>query len=129
MWLTLRLLKWVGVGLYVLGVGGAVLARDPEERRRAAHGPATVGFVLTWLGGYGLARLTGTSLGSTWLSLGMLGSLATLQLVVWSTEREVPRGSWVRWLAAGLVVATLAVMVWRPGTRLVAEAPAAEEAR
>lgn len=128
MWLALRALKWVGVSLFVLGVGGGVLARDEEDRRRAVHGAGTVGFVLTWLAGYGLARVSGVSLGSTWLSASMVSSLAALQLAAWAVERPGPRGPWVRWTAGVLLAVTLAFMVWRPGTRLSVEAQAAEAA-
>ena len=83
---------------------------------RGARFVATLGFALLWFSGWGLARLTGVSLGSAYLSASMALSLLSMQLLIWSTERRSPELArapgriWAGRLAAVLSVAVIVLI-------------------
>ena len=114
-WLVLRFAKFVGMLVFGMGIGGALLGGETAQRQRAAYWLATPGFLLTALAGFGLVKATGASLGAPWISGSLLLSLVALELTVRSVEPGRPRS-----LAHGLgiivaLVAVVALMVWRPG--------------
>lgn len=113
--LALRWLKWTALLLLGAGTLGGWLASEHDDRQRAVFWLATPGFVLTWVTGYGLARLMGISMGSPWISGSLVASLASLQLLVYAVERP---GRSVRVLggaAALLLVASLGLMTTQAG--------------
>jgi hypothetical protein len=116
-WLMLRLIKFVGVALLAAGTIGGLLPRDLEDRQRAVYALATPGLLLTWLAGYGLAKATSISLGSTWISSSMLLGLVGFQLLAWAVEREGRRKAWVAIATIAALSSVFALMVVRPGTR------------
>jgi len=108
-----RLVKLSGVILFATGLLGGALSSDETDRRRAVLGFASAGFVLTWIGGWAMARAMGTSLGAPWISASMLLSIAALHLGVSAVEGQPrPARAWAGVVALGL---TLALMVVRPG--------------
>jgi hypothetical protein len=122
-YLLLRTLKWLGMLAYGAGLVGALGSETPAGRSKAVQLWATLGFALLWFSGWGLARLTGVSLGSAYLSASMALSLLSMQLLIWSTERRSPELArapgriWAGRLAAVLSVAVIVLMVARPGAR------------
>jgi len=106
-------LKHLASALMLAGLlGGAALA-DGAERQRAVYALATPGLLLTWIAGYGVMRHLGHSLSAPWISLALLSSLAALAAAAWSVEQQGRRAA--GWLAVVLYVATVVVMVLRPG--------------
>ena len=125
-YLGLRFLKWAAVLLFTIGVAGAVGGGDLASRRTSAYWAATPGFLLMWLAGYALARTTGTSLGSAWMSGGMLLSMLALQAVLWGVEREARPRAAVAAVAIAAMLGAVGLMVWKPGHRA---SPVVVEAR
>ncbi len=117
-YLALLLLKWASVTAFTVGAAGAVAAGDLDTRRRAAYRLAAPGYVWIWVAGFALARTTGTSLGSGWVTGGMLLSTLALAAAIWVVEREDrPRTA----VAVVLVVSVLAaagLMTFKPGHRV-----------
>jgi hypothetical protein len=122
-WMGLRLLKWIGLALYGAGLVGALTGETPQARAKAVHRWATLGFVALWVSGWGLARLSGISTGSTWISASMLLSLLAMQLLVWATEQlspeiaKAPGRKWAARVALVLSLVLTGLMVARPGNR------------
>src|SRR4051812_4306227 len=54
---TLHLLKFIGVMLLAGGTVGSFVASEPSARKRAVHGLASPGLLLTWLAGYSLSLM------------------------------------------------------------------------
>lgn len=127
-WIAWRVAKWIGVLLFAAGVLGGVTARDVEDRRRAVYAMATPGFVVAWVAGWNLLREAGVSMGSAWVSAGLLLSLVTLQVVVWGVERTSRPRRLVAVVALGSLLANVVLMTARPGTK-AAPAHGVEEAR
>ncbi|TVQ86190.1 MAG: hypothetical protein EA397_20375 [Deltaproteobacteria bacterium] len=113
--LGLDLLKWIGVLVFVSGLAGSFLLRDPTQQRQAAQWLAAPGLVLVWLGGYGLLTLSGISMMSTWVTGAMLLTLAMLHLALAAVRQPAMRGFYG--LFAGLLLlANLLLMIEKPGT-------------
>ncbi len=127
-WIAWRVVKWVGVLLFAAGVLGGVMARDVEDRRRAVYAAATPGFIVAWVAGWNLLREAGVSMGSAWVSAGLVLSLVTLQAVVWGVERAGRPRVLVTAVALGSLLANVALMTARPGTK-AAPSHGVEEAR
>ena len=77
-WLLFRFVKFLGVALFAAGLLGAVLPARQKDRLTAAHGPASVGLLLTWLAGYGMMKHLGLSMKEAWIGWGILASLVAL---------------------------------------------------
>lgn len=113
-WLLLRFLKFVGVGLFAAGVLGAALLPGQRERQLAAYGAATTGFLATWLAGYGVMKLSDRTLAEPWIGMAMLGSLVALQGAVYAA-RSATRSPAAAALAAAALLSSVGVMVARSG--------------
>lgn len=86
----------------------------PTDRRpQAVYLLITPGLLVSWWAGYGMAHATGLSLSTPWISAALATSLASFTMAVWSVEQ--PGRVWAGWVAVALHVATLALMVFRPG--------------
>ncbi len=84
LWIFWRFLKFVGVAAFTAGVLGAVLLPDGAQRRRAAHGLASLGLGVVWISGYALLKAKGLSLGEPWISRSLLGGIAALGGAAWA---------------------------------------------
>jgi hypothetical protein len=91
LWLILRLGKFVGVIAFAMGIAIAVSPGHERVRQRAAHWLATLGFILTWVTGYGMAKMYAISLGRPWITISMIASLIALHETVRHVEPDRPR--------------------------------------
>ncbi len=111
---ALRFAKLLAVLLFAGGTAGAFLARDLEDRRRAAFLLAGPGFVLSWMLGYALAIAAERSIASAWIAGAAITSTMAINLVLWSVGADGRRG-WLAGLGSlAMLVATVALMVFRP---------------
>lgn len=103
-----RIAKFVGLALFGAGCLGGALVEDRNDRARLALGASTVGWLVTWIAGYGMVKGLDLKISEPWITaamgfsfLALLGSVASAQ------------GAW-RWLWSGLavggMVASVAVM-------------------
>lgn len=113
-YLALRFAKFVAVIVLFAGSVGAVLARDLADRRRFAFYLAGPGFGLTWLVGFALAAYLSVPFTSTFIVLALPLSLFSLQVVLYTVGREGRRTVTTAVLIVLPLLATLALMVWRP---------------
>lgn len=109
-WIFWRFVKFLGVSLFAWGVFGATQPGDPGARSAAARQWGTAGFLLTWLAGYGLAKLSGTSLGAPWISASMLTSMLALAGALAAARSD---GRVARFVAGAAAMATLGLMTSR----------------
>lgn len=112
-WLIVRLLKYIGMLTFAMGIAGALLPNEQRRRQAAALWLATPGFVLTWLGGYGLTRQLGLSLGAPWISISMLASLLCLHETLRASEPGRTPSPLHTTLILLLLAVSLAAMVLR----------------
>ena len=112
---ALRFVKVLAVAMLFTGSVGAVLARDLADRRRFAFTLAGPGLGLAWAVGFGLASVTQVSLLSWWILGAFALSLFSLQVVLYAVGKEGRRTVTVAALVVLPLVATVALMVWRPG--------------
>ena len=112
---ALRFVKVLAVATLFTGSIGSVLARALDDRRRFAYALAGPGFALTWAAGFALAGVTSTSLLSWWILGAMVLSLFSLQVVLFSVGKDGRRNAVTAALILAPLVATVALMVWRPG--------------
>lgn len=110
----MKFTKLLGVAMLFTGTTGAMLARDLEDRRRFAYWLAGPGFALTWLLGFALAGFLGVSITVMFIVLALPISLFSLQVVLFAVGREGRRTPLTAALALLPLLATLALMVWRP---------------
>jgi hypothetical protein len=109
---ALHLMKFIGVILFGGGMVASFVATTPRDRKRAVHGIASPGLVVTWLAGYLLTLQLGVPLGELWVLGGLLLSFAAQLALLRSVSRE-------RDLASGLsavvpLFLVLVLMVFRP---------------
>lgn len=112
--LALKLAKFVSVGLFVTGCLGAVVTTDFASRRRFAFLLAGPGFGLTLGVGIVLASVLGHSFLSLWLLLGFLGAVLSLQGALYVAGRDGRGGRGPTLFVVVTLVATSALMVYRP---------------
>lgn len=112
--MALRFAKLIGVALLAAGTLGAFVPRALEDRQRFAYPVAGGGFGLTWLAGVFMAFGGGVSLFAAWIVGAVVTSLVSINVVLWSVGREGRRSLGAASLALALLVASLALMVWKP---------------
>jgi hypothetical protein len=112
---ALRVVKVLAVAALFAGSIGAVLARDLADRRRFAYWLAGPGFGLAWATGFGLVAVTAVSLLSWWILGALVLSFFSLQVVLFAVGREGRRGPVTASLILLPLVATVVLMVYRPG--------------
>ena len=115
LWLGLRLAKFVGVIAFAMGIAIAVAPGSLRVRQRAAHWLVTPGFVLTWVSGWGMARVHSISLGAAWISISMVASLIALHETVRAVEPDREPSRWRTGLILVALFVALAPMVVRHG--------------
>lgn len=111
---ALRFLKLIGVALLAAGTIGAFVPRALEDRQRFAYPIAGGGFGLTWLAGVFMAFGGGVSLFAGWIVGAVVTSLASINVVLWSVGVDGRRSLGAASVAIALLVASLALMVWKP---------------
>lgn len=114
MLLLLKFVKVLAVAALFSGSVGALWARDLGDRRRFAYALAGPGFGVTWACGFGLAAYEEVPILSTWILGAMALSLLSLQVVLYAVGKEGRRTGVTAAMALLPLVATVALMVWRP---------------
>jgi hypothetical protein len=112
--LALRFVKLLAVAGLFCGTVGALLPRDLRDRRIFAYALAGPGFGLAWACGFGLAAYEEVPLLSTWILGSLALSFLSLQVVLYAVGKDGRRGAWTASLALAPLVATVALMVWKP---------------
>jgi hypothetical protein len=112
--LALRFLKVLAVAMLFAGTLGAFVAKDLGDRRRFAYAIAGPGFGLTWAVGFALAFLTQVSFLSVWILGSIALSMMAIQFVLFSVGKEGRRKPIFAVLALAPLVASVALMIWRP---------------
>ncbi len=116
MYELLRFFKILAVAALFTGSIGAVLARDLGDRRRFAYALAGPGFGACFVLGFILSWSMSLPVVTTWVVSAMVLSLFSLQVVLFAVGKDGRR----TWLTAVLVVAplvaTVALMIWKPGS-------------
>jgi hypothetical protein len=110
----LRFLKVLSVAAVFAGTIGAFLPTSLRDRRVFGYGLAGPGFGAAWVCGFGLASVTRTSLLEWWVLSSFALSLFSLQVVLFAVGKDGRRRPGVAVLALLPLVATVALMVWRP---------------
>lgn len=116
-----RILKFVGLALLTTGCVGPAFVRTRVDRGNL-YSVAVVGWLLTWIAGYGLLKTLGMKLSVDWVTLGLVWSAIAVSASLASIERPAAAG-----IGAGALVAGLIPMVQRsvdPTWMLVALVPA-----
>jgi hypothetical protein len=113
----IRFVKFAGVLLFAGGVVAALVARDLKDRQVAVHRVASPGLLATWIGGYLLADALAQRFWQVWLVAAYLLTFALQGVLTWSVAREGRRGAVAVTASVALLVASLVMMVWRPGAR------------
>lgn len=111
----LRLLKLIAVVVYATGTLGGVVAHELPERRRLALFLAGPGMIACWLLGFLVAGVEGVSYLSGFILWALLASFVSLNALLYSVGRAGRRGPISLTLALAGFVATLALMVFKPG--------------
>jgi hypothetical protein len=111
---ALRFAKLLAVLALASGTIGAFVPRDLEDRQRAAYWLAGPGFLVSWLFGVLVAWQVGTSLLEPWILATLATSVLSIHVVLWSTGTEGRRTPLAATLAVLSLLASLALMVWRP---------------
>ena len=118
-YLLIRFAKFAGVLAFAGGAIGALVAPDLATRKTLVHRVASPGLLAVW--GFGL--LLAFRLGRPWSELWILGAFATsfvLQgLLTWRAARVEHGGPGPAAVALALLVASLALMIWRPTWAMV----------
>ncbi|MET0793870.1 MAG: hypothetical protein ABW061_20290 [Polyangiaceae bacterium] len=109
---TLHLCKFVGVLLIGGGTLAGLSASSTEERRRAVHGFASPGLLLTWAAGYLLSLLLNVALTELWILGGLVSSFALHLALVLGVSQKHSRSTVLAVIAPLFV--TLLLMVFRP---------------
>ena len=112
--LVLRLVKMLAVGATFAGAVGAFLPEDLIARRRAVFWLGAPGIGGAWAFGFFLAAEQGVSLLQGYLIAAMVLSFFTLQVLLWTVAKEGRRSGLAASLALVPLVATVALMVFRP---------------
>jgi hypothetical protein len=115
----LLLVKFTGVLLFAGGAMASFIASDLEARKAAIHRQGSLGLLLTWLSGFGLAHTLGWTLTQLWLVAGLAVSFVTQGVLTWSVAAPGPPKRGAASAVAALVVATLAIMIWKPTWQMV----------
>jgi hypothetical protein len=112
----LRLTKLVGVLAFAMGVAVSLAPSTADEiRRRAAYWLATPGFLLTWIAGWGMAKMYAISLGRPWITVSMIASLVALHETIRDVEPGRPRSRMRATVILLALLISLASMVIRHG--------------
>ncbi len=110
----LRFLKLLAVAGVFTGSVGALVPRDLADRRRFAYAIAGPSYGLAWLCGFCLVAQEELPFLQSWILGGLALSFFSLQAVLFAVGKEGRRGPGVALAILAPLVATVALMVWRP---------------
>ena len=77
-YLLWRLLKWIGLLLWGMGLYRVSVQSKQTDRLKGLYGFAVFGFALTWMSGWLMMKHLGYSMGATWISNAMLFGLLSM---------------------------------------------------
>ena len=77
-YLVWRLLKWLGLSMWAMGLYQVAANPRQDERLRALYSLAVFGFALTWMAGWLMMKHLGVSMGASWISNAMLLGLVSM---------------------------------------------------
>ena len=109
---TLHLCKFVGVSLLGGGTLAGLIGSSIQDRKRAVHGFASPGLLLTWAAGYALSLLLNVAVTELWILGGLVTSFASHLALVLGLPRERSRLGVIAVVTPLFV--TLLLMVFRP---------------
>jgi hypothetical protein len=112
--LLLRFLKVLAVAGVFTGSVGAFLPRDLRDRQRFGYLVAGPSYAVAWLCGFGLVGAEQLPFLQTWILGGLALSFFSLQAVLFAVGKEGRRGTGVAVAIVAPLVATVALMVWKP---------------
>lgn len=112
--LVLRFVKLLAVFASFAGAIGAFLPEDLVARRRAVFWLGAPGIGAAWAFGFFIAAEQGVSLMQGYLLAAMALSFFSLQVLLWTVAKENRRTGLAATLALAPLVATVALMVFRP---------------
>ena len=110
----LRFLKLLAVAGVFAGSIGAFVPRDLRDRRLFAYAIAGPSYGLAWLCGFGLVAQEELPFLQTWILGGLALSFFSLQAVLFAVGKDGRRGAGVAIAILAPLVATVALMVWKP---------------
>ncbi len=116
MYELLRFLKILAVAALFTGSIGAVVARDLGDRRRFAYALAGPGFGACFVLGFILSWSMSLPVVTTWVLSAIALSFFSLQVVLFSVGKEGRRNAVTALLIVVPLVATVALMIWKPGS-------------
>lgn len=90
-YLLWRLLKWVGLAMWAMGIHQVVVSSKQSDRLKALYGFTVFGFALTWMTGWLMMKHLEYSMGASWISNAMLFGLISMVgsfLRAFSTTKE-----------------------------------------
>lgn len=112
--LWLRFLKIVGTMCFAAGVLSALFPMAHKARARLIYLLGGLGFLISWGVGFVYAPLIGYPLTQTWILASMGTSIFTLNVLLYLAGKESRYGPKPCVFAALGLLATIALMVWRP---------------
>lgn len=113
--LWLRFFKLLSAFAFVAGtIGALVPGVDHAMRKRFVFAIAAPGFGATWALGFILVSVSGHSVMAPWVLLSLVSSMVVLQVLLYLAGREGRGGIKSRGIALFCLIATIALMVWRP---------------
>lgn len=110
----LRFIKLLAVAGLFTGSVGALVPRDLRDRQIFAYAIAGPSFGVAWACGFGLVAQEDVPLLQTWILGAIALSLFSLQAVLFAVGKEGRRGPGVTIAILAPLVATVALMVWKP---------------
>jgi MFS family permease len=112
--LTLRFLKLCFAALFAAGVLGTIVSDDLPTRKRSAHVLAGMGFGGSWILGFVLTPSTGASYLSAFVLGGMVTSMTALHIALYRAGKEGRGGRTSAVVGVLALIATYALMGYRP---------------
>lgn len=115
-WSLARALKFLGLGLLLLGFGGVVVPERRALRLQAAYGLLVPGFVTTFAGGWLLMKLSGRELREPWLIAGAMSGLCAMHMGFIVSHRTRCRrvSPMLAWACTGAALASMTLRVSGP---------------
>jgi hypothetical protein len=110
----LHFVKFLGVSLFVGGSVAALTVKNDDDAVRLAFRVMGPGFLLTYVTGFLLVRLTDRSLLEGWLLSSIATGIVALQVVLWAASKPGRRTPMVKVIVHALQAVTMALMVWKP---------------